>query len=228
MVPLQGANGTWRFVFNRVCRFLRNRPLLVKAPSSLLFHLQHLLFFLELSGRASALCVWSAYLDATTSVVSAGSLRQLLKPSLLVLIQSRRDLVSFFPVCLLPPPEALFRHFETNTDTLVRTCDVWSRRLQAGPAWNSAHPSQIFLEVCQLWKEKISQGFSVALKQCHRCLWEFMSPVCAMCVGWWWMVNGCATWKRICWCFYNKSKKKKKRMCYPYYSLSTIDIFHCE
>ena len=102
-----------------------------------LFHLQHLLFFLELSADPP-LSVCSAYLDATTSVVSAGSLWQLQNQSLLVLIQSQRDLVSFL-VCLLPSRRLCTDIFETIRSI---SWDLWCLipPLYMGPPWKCGTP----------------------------------------------------------------------------------------
>lgn len=97
------------------------------------------------------LSVCSAYLDATTSVISAGSLWQLQSQSLPVLIQSQRDLVSFF-FCLSAASQWLCTDISKQSDLLVGTCNVWSVVCTWGLCGSAAHPVQKFFEVC--WKKK--------------------------------------------------------------------------
>lgn len=130
-----------------VCQYLWDRPLQWRPGCSFIFSICYSSQS-SLSGRPP-LSVCSAYLEATTSVVSAVSLWQLQNQSLLVLIQSQRDLGSFFcSVCSLS--EALFRHSETIRSI---NSDLWCLILPPcmGPVWKRGTPCSGILweKVCE-------------------------------------------------------------------------------
>lgn len=80
-----------------VCEYFRERDSSSEALATLLSSASaFLLNSLALSLTKPPLSVYSACLDSTTSVISAGFLWRLQKQSLLVLIQSQRDLGEVF------------------------------------------------------------------------------------------------------------------------------------
>lgn len=126
------------------------------------FHLQHLLFFLELSGQTSTVCLLCLFrcdhFSHICRLVMAAT--KPIPPCAYSITDGSCEL--FF--CLAAPSRRLCADISKQSDLLVGTCDVWSLRCTWGPAWKCGTPrSENSLRFAEEEREKISQESSQSL-----------------------------------------------------------------